>query len=218
MVAGEIILSHDPTPASWMWAWDNDIREDAKLAWSLGYVYKHMPTTMDASISYLEDGRTWFAFPGATPARDLWEVWGRTASRLDYDKILVTHFLFGTAEPRGDDPRLVKRFSADARLTMSKWSFESFVKVNDYGPYDYHWDFNMTFPLHLMGDVSYSIGKPKWFGFPSTRIGVRGLWRSLDQYSNRYCPGLDEFDECDPLLPGEDGSEWEIRTYLHVSL
>jgi hypothetical protein len=218
MVAGEIILTHDPTPATWMWAWDNDIRENAKLAWSLGYVYRHMPTTMDASIGYLADGTTWFPFPAATPARNLWEVWGRTVSRLSSDKILVTHLLFGTAEPRGDDPRLVKRFSADARLTLGKWALASFVKVNDFGPYDYHHDFNMTFPLHLMGDVSYAIGKPRWFGFPQTRIGVTGLWRSLDQYSNRYCPGLDAEDVCDPLAPGSNGTEWEIRTYMHISL
>jgi hypothetical protein len=218
MIAGEIILSHDPTPATWMWSWDNDIRENAKLAWAIGYVYKHMPTTMDASIGFMEDGVTYFAFPGATPPRDLWEVWGRTVSRLSSDRILVTHLLFGTAEPRGDDPRLVERFSADARLTLGKWAFATFVKVNDFGPYDYHHDFNYTFPLHVMGDVSFSIGKPRWFGFPHTRIGIRGLWRSLDQYSNRYCPGLDEFDECDPTAPGENGTEWEIRTYMHVSL
>jgi hypothetical protein len=222
MVAGELILTHDPTPATWMWAWDNDIREDAKLAWSLGYVFRHMPTTMDASIGFLEDGVTDFAFPGATPPRDLWEVWGRTASKLSASSRLVTHFLAGTAEPRGDDSRLVKRFSVDARITMDKWSFATFVKVNDFGPYDYHHDFNMTFPLHLMGDLSYAIGKPTWFGFPQTRIGVRGLWRSLDEYSNRYCPerlpGIGGTLECDPTAPGPNGTEWEIRTYMLISL
>jgi hypothetical protein len=222
MVAGELILSHDPTPATWMWQWDNDVREDARLAWAVGYVYRHMPTTMDASIFFAADGTTQYAFPGATPPRDLWEVWGRTVSRLSHDKLLVTHLLIGTAEPRGDDPRLVERFNADARLVMGQWSFASFVRVNDYGPYDYHLDHNLTFPLHLMGDISYSIGTPKWFDFPSTRVGVRGLWRSLDEYSNRYCPALVPDPggnlECDPLASGGNGSEWEIRTYLHVSL
>jgi hypothetical protein len=218
MLAGEIILTHDPTPATWMWAWDNDTREDAKLAWALGYIYRHMPTTMDASISYLEDGVTWFAFPGATPARDLWEVWGRTASRLSARSRLVTHILFGQAEPRGDDTRVVERFSFDAKLTGGPWAFGTFVKINDYGPYDYHHDFNQTFPLHLMGDISYALGKPRWYGFPQTRIGIRGLWRSLDQYSNRYCPGVDSFGVCDPNLPADNGTEWEIRTYMHISL
>ena len=105
---------------------------------------------------------------------------------------------------------------------MGKWAFATFVKANDFGPYDYHHDFNMTFPLHLMGDLSYSIGKPRWFGFPQTRIGVRGLWRSLDEYSNRYCPqevpDINGNLKCDPTAEGPNGTEWEIRTYLHVSL
>jgi hypothetical protein len=96
-------------------------------------------------------------------------------------------------------------------------SFGTFVKINDWGPYDYHHDFNLTFPLQLMGDVSYSLGKPEWFGLPNTCIGVRGTWRSLDRDSNRYCPGRVD-GECDPELPGPHGTEWELRTYLHVSL
>jgi hypothetical protein len=218
MLAAEIVLSNDPEPATWMWAWDNDTRENAKLAWSLGYVYRHMPTTMDASIGVLEDGFTFFAFPGATPPRDLWEVWGRTVSMLSPRSRLVTHILFGTAEPRGDDTRLVERFSFDARLTTGPWAFGTWVKINDFGPYDYHQDFNLTFPVHLMADLSYALGKPRWYGFPQTRIGIRGQWRSLDQYSNRYCPARDSFGACDPTAPGENGTEWEIRTYMHISL
>ncbi len=48
-----------------------------------------------------------------------------------------------------------------------------FAKFNDCGPYDYHRDFNLTFPVQLMGDLSYTLGKPRWFGLPQTRFGVR---------------------------------------------
>lgn len=97
------------------------------------------------------------------------------------------------------------------------------VKVNDWGPYDYHRDFNLTFPLQLTADISYTLGKPKWFQLPKTRMGVRTTWRSLNQYSPRYCP-TKNYDEagdyvCDPEAPGyPNGSEWEIRTYLHFSI
>ena len=57
------------------------------------------------------------------------------------------------------------------------------------------------------------------FGFPQTRFGIRGKYRTLDVFSNRYCPGVDPLTgECDPELPGDNGTEWEIGTYLHVSL
>ena len=52
-----------------MYAWDSDESEDAKFAFSAGYIFRHHPTTRDASIGILADGRTIFAFPGAPPAR-----------------------------------------------------------------------------------------------------------------------------------------------------
>jgi len=221
-VAAEFVLAHDPTPATWMWAWDNDVREDAPLAWSLGFAYRHHPTTTDAAIGVLADGRTFFAFPGAPPAKDLWEVNGRVVSRLGPDMRLVAHAYGGTGQARGDDPRLVKRFGADARLAWDRFAFATFAKFNDWGPYDYHRDFNLTFPVQLMGDVSVTLGTPRWFSVAQTRFGIRALWRTLDQYSNRYCPGTvanpSGAQVCDETLPGSDGQEWEIRTYLNVAL
>jgi len=218
--AAELVISYDPTPASWMWAWDNDQREDARLAWSLGIIYRELPTTMDAGIGVLEDGTTFFAFPGATPPRDhLWDAKFRFVSRLSSRHRILGHLYAGQGESRGIDPRIIKRYGGDVTIYWDRVSFNSFVKINDWGPYDYHQDFNMTFPVHVMADVAYRLGAPQFFGFPETKFGLRGLWRSLDVYSNRYCPGTDPATgECDPLLPGDDGTEWEIRTYMHVSL
>jgi hypothetical protein len=51
-VAGEVLLSYDPTPATWMYEWDNDFAEDAKFAMNLGFVFRHQPTTQDAAIGF----------------------------------------------------------------------------------------------------------------------------------------------------------------------
>ena len=56
------------------------------------------------------------------------------------------------------------------------------------GPFDYHRDFNLTYPVQLMLDVSTTLGKPNWFILPNTKIGIRGTWRSLDEFSPRYLP------------------------------
>jgi hypothetical protein len=92
------------------------------------------------------------------------------------------------------------------------------VKVNDFGPYDYHRDFNLTFPLQLMADISFNLGQPRWFNFPQTKFGVRGTYRTLDRYSNRYMPeGYPEPGEGELYPEGApEGKEWEIRTYLHL--
>ncbi|HOX24187.1 MAG TPA: glycosidase [Candidatus Krumholzibacteria bacterium] len=219
----ELLVTFDPTPATWMWAWDNDVREDARLAAALGFVYRDHRTTQDAAIFIAEDGRTTYPFPGAPPAEDLWEMRARVVSRLGPQTRLVANVYGGMVEPNGWNPtadqpalnRFLHRYGMDARITHGPLAFATFVKVNDWGPYDYHRDFNLTFPLQLMGDVSYSLGSPRWFGYPQTRLGVRGKWRSLDHFSPRYSltggvPGL---------LEGEPhGSEWEIQTYLHLSL
>jgi len=222
-VAGEILLTYDPTPATWMYDWDNDLTEDAAFAISTGVVYRHHPTTQDAAIGILANGRTTFAFPGAPPARDLWEAYARIVSRLTPDFGFIVNLLAGDAESNGSDERLIRRYTGDLRMIYKQTKLTGMVKVNDWGPYDYHRDFNLTYPLQIKIDLSTAVSKPKWFDLPDTRIGLRFTRRTLDQYSPRYCPTrtLDVNGEyvSDPTVPGyPNGSEWEIRTYLHFNI
>lgn len=71
-----------------------------------------------------------------------------------------------------------------------------------------------------MGDLSYTLGTPRWFGVPQTKLGIRGTYRTLDRYSNRYQPkGVDAPLPGDLYPAGLDkGNEWEIRTYLHLAM
>ena len=99
MVAGEILFTWDPTPGTWMYDWDNDMAEDAPLAISGGFVYRHHPTTMDAAIGILADGRTIFAFPGAVPAQDLWEAHARIVSKVSPDFGVIAICTAATPRP-----------------------------------------------------------------------------------------------------------------------
>jgi hypothetical protein len=217
--AGEMLITYDPTPGTWMYEWDNDRQEDAKFAFNLGFVYRHHPTTMDAAIGFLGN-RTSFAFPNSAPAEDLWEAHTRIVSKVSPDLGIIGNFYYGNGQANGSDDRLIKRFGGDIRLIYDKVKLTSQVKVNDWGPFDYHRDFNLTFPLQLMLDVSTTIGKPDWFILPSTQIGIRGTWRSLDQYSPRYSP-LEAPEFGDPFISPvgfDNGNEWEIRTYIHINI
>ncbi|MCF8259781.1 MAG: hypothetical protein K9J12_03335 [Melioribacteraceae bacterium] len=221
--AGELLITYDPTPATWMYQWNSDVIEDAPFAVSAGFVYRNHPTTRDAAIGILGDGRTIFAFPGAPPARDLWETHARIVSKLSHRFGLIANLYGGTGEPNGDDDRLIYRYGGDLRVIYNSMKLMASVKVNDWGPYDYHRDFNLTYPLQVMADFSTVVGTPRWFDLPSTTFGVRATYRSLNEYSPRYCPTMTlnaagEL-ECDPTAPGFDnGNEWEIRTYLQLSL
>jgi hypothetical protein len=221
--AGELLISYDPTPATWMWAWDNDEMEDASFTISADFVYRHLPTTQDAAIGILANGRTLFAFPGAPSPHDLWEINSRIVSRLTHDFGFIVNLYGGNAQSNGSDERLIQRFGTDVRLIYKKVKLISMVKVDDWGPYDYHRDFNLTYPLQAMADLSYSVVLRKWFILPETRMGIRYTWRSLDQYSPRYSPTtkLDSSGNWvpDPTAVGYgNGSEWELRTYLSFYL
>jgi hypothetical protein len=221
-VAGELLITFDPTPATWMYEWDNDLQEDAPLAVSLDFVYRHLPTTQDAAIGVMAN-RTLFAFPGAPEAHDLWEVNTRIVSKLSRDFGLVAKILVGNAQSNGSDERVIQRYSGDLTMIYKKLKLMSSVKVNDWGPYDYYRDFNLTYPLQLVADLSTSAIRPNWFNLPDTRFGIRCLWRSLDQYSPRYAPTYIMTPtgemEPDPTALGYDnGNEWEIRAYLHFKI
>ncbi|MFZ0391790.1 MAG: glycoside hydrolase family 2 TIM barrel-domain containing protein [Calditrichia bacterium] len=223
MTAGELLITYDPTPATWMYAWDNDVRENARFATSTGFVYRHLPTTRDAAIGILADGRTIFAFPGAPPAHDLWEAYSRIVTKIRPDFGFIANLYAGTGQANGSDERLIHRYGGDFRFVLRSFKIITAAKINDWGPYDYHRDFNLTYPLQLIGDVSIIAGIPEWFDVPQTRLGLRFTWRSLNEYSPRYCPAK-SFDAagalvCDPDFPYQsNGSEWEIRTYLQLSI
>lgn len=221
-VAGEILFTYDPTSGTWMYDWDNDRSEDAKFAISAGFVYRHLPTTQDAAIGFLAN-RTAFAFPGAAPAKDLWETQARIVSKFSSDLGFIANIYGGPSQGNGSDARIINRYGLDLKMIYRKLKLNSFVKVNDWGPYDYHRDFNLTYPVQLMADVSFGVGKPDWFILPGTRIGLRGTWRSLDQYSNRYNPtqivDVAENVVPDPTAIGfPNGQEWEIRTYIQINI
>ena len=221
-VAGELLLTYDPTPATWMYEWDNDMAEDAKFAISTDFIYRHLPTTQDAAIGISGDGRTTFAFPNSAPAHDLWESNTRVVSKLNPDLGFIANFYFGTAQANGGSARLIERVGGDIRLIYKKFKLVNSMKINDWGPYDYHRDFNLTYPVQLMLDLSTSVGKQNWFILPNTKIGICGTWRSLDQYSNRYSPN--QATLVYPYLPVlsptgfPNGNEWEIRTYVHINI
>jgi len=218
--AGELLFTFDPTPGTWMYDWDNDRSEDAKFAMNFGFVYRHLPTAQDASIGFLAD-RTSYAFPNSAPAEDLWEAHSRIVSKVHPDLGIIANFYAGNGQANGSDERMIKRVGGDIRLIYNKIKLVHSFKINDWGPFDYHRDYNITYPVQLMLDLSTTLGKPDWFILPDTKIGIRGTWRSLDQYSARYSPMTTAEFATQPVISPVgfgNGNEWEIRTYIHINI
>jgi len=217
---GEILFTYDPTPGTWMYEWDNDRAEDAKFAMNLGFVYRHLPTTQDAHIGFLAT-RQFFAFPNSAPAEDLWEVHSRMVSKISPDLGIIGNFYYGNGQGNGDSDRLIRRFGGDVRMHYKKWKVQYIQKINDWGPFDFHRDFNLTFPVQLVLDISTTLGKPDWFILPSTQVGIRGTWRSLNEFSPRFLPNAAAEFATEPTISPVgfgNGSEWEIMTYVHINI
>ena len=209
MTGVEFVIGYDPTPATWLWAWDNDLREDARLAASLSLVHRHMPTTQDAASGLFFFGGALHqgVFPGAPSPHDLWDARLRLVSKLDPITRVVAVLYAGTSESNGSDDRVVKRMGVDARVSRGSIALAGAVRIDDYGPYDFHRDFNLTYPLQLMGDLSHTLGGARWLGLHQSSLGVRATYRTLDAYSPHYN---------DPT--GLEGYEYEVRTYLRLAM
>jgi hypothetical protein len=143
-------------------------------------------------------------------------------SKLGPDLGVIGNFYYGNGQANGDSDRLIKRFGGDIRMIYKKLKVQYTQKINDWGPFDYHRDFNLTYPVQLMLDLSTSVGKPNWFILPDTKIGIRGTWRSMNENSPRYLPNQasSEFATAPDISPVGfgNGNEWEIRTYIHINI
>ena len=165
--------------------------------------------------------RQFFAFGQSAPAEDLWEASTRIVSKLSPDLGIIGNFYYGNGQAKGDSQRTIDRFGGDIRMLYKKIKVTSQVKLNDWGPFDYHRDFNLTYPVQLMLDVSTTLGKPDWFILPSTQIGIRGTWRSVDENSPRFLPNQTAEFANSPIVSPigfPNGREWEIRTYIHINI
>ena len=78
-------------------------------------------------------------------------------------------------------------------------------------------DFRVTPPGAAESVVITRLGLA---GRTAAKLGVRGTYRTLDRYSNRYQPdGVPEPEEGELYPEGlPKGEEWEIRTYLHLAI
>ncbi len=210
----ELLVGWDPTPETPLYAWDNAQREDADVSVALDFVYRILPTAQDAAVAIgVPDTGVGpdflFAFPSSAPARNLWDLSARTIVNFTYNMRLVNWVYAGQGQANGDNPRTVSRFGTYGWYSLGSFTANYFLKFNDWGPYDYHKDFNLTYPLQVLIDLSYAYMPPALYAPAATRFGVAGQFRNLNRFSNRYL--------YDPADPGRKGREWEIKTYVQFT-
>ncbi|MEL6548552.1 MAG: glycosidase, partial [Myxococcota bacterium] len=219
MAGYELMIVWDPTPATFFWQFDNRAQENAPMALALDIVFRDYRGVQDAGIGVLGNG-TLFPFANSVPERSLLEV--NLQARGIIDGVRYAAVLYGgEAQPNGDDERLVTRFGLNYELSYQRWAVNGFIRIDDWGPYDFHRDFNLTFPLQTMLDVSYGATMPNWVYEAYTKIGIRTQWRLLNDFSPRF--RVNELAPTQDTLFGSLGEgdnlgyELEILTYINVN-
>ncbi|HTJ47185.1 MAG TPA: glycoside hydrolase family 2 TIM barrel-domain containing protein [Kofleriaceae bacterium] len=207
-IGGELLVIYDPTPGTWYWSWDRDRREDAKFACSLDTVYRHQPTSRDATLVILADGSL-VPSAAAPPAHDVWQSTFAWIAAVSSHLRLSGTVYAGQDQARAGDPRLVTRGGATFDLIRDGLTFSTIVRVRDWGPYDYHRDFNLTYPLQWYGDLSFGLAKAA-LGAADARLGVRWELRFLDGYSEGYVSEAN--------APAAYADEAEALVYFLVSI
>ena len=180
----EVIFTYEPTGATWFYDWNNDDLEDAELAFNIVFNYAEYPTFTDAGTFVMEDGSS-AAFGHGLPSANVWQVGSRIVSKFATDSKIIARISSGKQQCWGEDPRLVQFFTADIIGKIGNWLLKSYFKKDAWGPFDYYKWFNITFPMQLMLDVSYTFNEFPVLvqAAPRCKVGFKGLYRTFDEYS-----------------------------------
>ena len=124
-----------------------------------------------------------FSFGDAPPAEDLWEVNARFIINSGPMTRFIGHAYTGTVQSTGSSDRTVFRKGGDLTVWANRWVIAGSAAFDDWGPYDFHRDFNITFPIQVNTEVSYGLTRPK-LDTPRTSLGLTGKVRTLDEFSD----------------------------------
>ena len=204
--SAEIIFTWDPTPESSFYQWDNDKREDADLAFNLVFNYTQYPTATDSHLFYYQQGRINAAFGAGLPAEDIWIVSSRIVMNPSTDFKIISNLESGFQQSTGlagNDTR--RYYTAEFKAMIDrKYIHAAYIKKDAWGPYDFHRQFDVTYPLQAMYDYSVlldSLGDE----LLSSKWGMKVLYRTLDNNAP------DEFQN------GLNSRMFEISTYFKAN-
>ncbi len=192
--AGELFITYDPTGATPFYQWDNDLREDAKFAFNIGLNYTEYPTATDSYQFFFQppDGGGFnAAFGVGLPPEDVWEASTRMVFNPSNSAKYIFNLSAGRLQSTGDPNGGSREFQTlrGKAILGKKHILEGYIKKDAFGPYDFHRQFNITFPEQYKLDYSILLDSKRDQG-KSTKIGVKTLYRTVDENS----PG-DEFQD-----------------------
>ncbi|MCW8845946.1 MAG: hypothetical protein OQK99_08935, partial [Gammaproteobacteria bacterium] len=145
------------------------------------------------------------SFGQGLPAEEVWTLSSRMVfnpnQRAKYIVNLVSGFDQSTGDPTGGTRKF---YELEGKVILNKRHIISgYFKKDAWGPYDFHRQFNITYPEQFKLD--YAVLLDDLFDERrSTKVGVRVLYRTVDENS----PG-------DEYLDGQN--DWMFQTVFYFT-
>ncbi len=201
--SAEVYLTYDPTPGTYFYDWDNDVRENAKFAFNVGLTATSYDKASDASLFYFEEGDRNATFGAGQPAADVWLLKSKMVfnHRPGYKSIYKIEV--GKQQPTGIPDAASKYYSLEGKLILNNQNIFSLTYKKDaWGRYDFERQFNFKYPEHI--ELGYTRLLNKGLSEKrSSKVGVKALYRTLDENSdNTY------------FQDGKNDHMLELRTFF----
>ena len=173
---GEMVLTWNPTGATYFYDWNNPDREAAPLAAGLGLLYDFDLGPTDAS-TFFDAANNLYAFSAGLPeVQGTWSLQARVTGRpLPGLRVNVTG-QFADQQATGIDSAggvpVVQFWEAKGQVAWDRLLFEGSYAYDAWGPYDWDRQFGINYPAQWSLGVAYGL-KPISFLTDGDRIGIR---------------------------------------------
>ena len=204
--SGEIYLTYDPTPETYFYDWDVDMKEDARFAYNIGLTATSYDTPTDSHLFFFEDasgGRN-AAFGEGLDAEDVWLLKSKMIYNPRRGLRLIGNIEAGKQQSTGrPNQDAAEFFSLEGKMILDdKHIYSGYIKVDDYGPYDFQQQFSLIYPLQVK--LEYTRLLDQLFDENvSSKVGIKALYRTLDENS-----------PADEYQGGDNEYMFEIQTYI----
>jgi hypothetical protein len=180
-IQAEAVLNWDRTGATYFHDWNNADREESPLSASLGGLYNLYLGPTDAS-SFVDTGVTYAFTAGLPEVYGTWSVLGRIAGRpMPGVRVNLTASA-GKLQSIGKDTRLVEFTKGGGQLVLDRFLLEGSYAVDAWGPFDWHRQFNITYPVQWTAGVAWGLA-PLSLLTDTNRVGVRVNYREFGAIS-----------------------------------
>ena len=205
----EVVATWDPTGATWFHEWNNDDREEADFAASLGFTYDFYLGPTDSGSFVADSTGAVSVWPAGLPAiSGTWALTGRLVARPAPTVRLVSTLVAGRGQSGGDPARdkPADYLGGTLRLMAGQLVADGELYLNAWGPEPWYREFHLTFPVQFKAGLSWAFGKPSFMD-DTNRVGLALMYR-----------GFDAMSPTDQSANGTIDGRYEIQTFVNLSL